>query len=688
VTGPRSRVVGLALWLGAAAAAAVCGALGYDAFQRLRTDLAGRYHDQQAVIAREVALLTHARVAEWWPYLDAVEHGLCREGRTPGIDAEGLLLAAVAAAQRGAPRPTLLLAEDGRALAGAGVPPEVAFDALRVAQAGDLPSGLRLGELPEAMMVGPLAGGVSASLPLPGGCNAFGATELSVLLPLDDLIGEPMAELAAVEGTSAWVQNGAGRILYHSADPDQVGRDAYVSDKRCAHCHYPSGALRPEGRSEPSEQDSLMASAPLGDSLPDWRILVTTPRQTIAEELDEGVADLVRLLGVGALFMLGAALVTALVWRRGAATTRRALELHRDERRRLDHILSGLGAGVLAVEDDMRIVWANRVAIDWFGPGAELMGTRCHDVLHCSGSPCPECPTRRELASERPLHTRHTIKTRDGRLRAFSVTAAPVLGADGAVSQVLHVLQDVTELVDLEQQVARTERLAALGRLAAGVAHEVGNPLTSMSSFIQILREQEQAEFTRRSLDKMSGQVERIAATVRKLSDLSRADEAVLRPVQVDASIRSAVEMVEFDRRLSNIDTELCLDGETPHVTADPQQLQQVFINLLLNAVDAMEEGGRLEIGARRDARDAEGGRGYVVAWVQDSGTGIPVEVRSRVFDPFFTTKEVGKGTGLGLSISYSIIRSFGGRIELESDTGEGTRASVWLPVAPAQEAA
>ena len=685
----QARAVGVLVWAGALCATVACIWAGSEAFGRMRHDLARRFQDQQRVIAREVAMAAQFRVAEWWPWLNRVEHALCDLAVRPEATLDAALQAAAEGGGESHPPPALLLRADGGVVAAAGLPDEIDTAQLVLHLAGELATGIGLRDIPKALSKGPLSGSVVATVQLPLNCKADDASELAAVLDLADLVGPPMAALATHEGTSAWVQAGEGRILYHSSDPSHVGQDAYASDARCGGCHYGNGALKPDATTGLDTTDAVMAASPLGKDLPGWRILVTTPKRSVAQVLDAGIADLVRLLGAGALFMLGALGATTLVWRRGAAATRRALELHRSERSRLEHILSGLGAGVLAVSEGRQILWANRVAADWFGPVDGLIGGRCHDLLHCAGVPCPECPTLRSAPTERPSHSRQSVRTRDGRLRAFSVTATPVLDPLGGGIQVLHVLQDVTELVDLEQQVARTERLAALGRLAAGVAHEVGNPLTSMSSFIQILRERDHDSFTSASLDKMYGQVQRIAGTVRKLSDLSRADEAILRPVRVDAAIRGALEMVEFDRRLGKIDTELAVEPGLPWVLADAQQLQQVFINLLLNAVDSMEAGGRLEIGARlsEGGSGRQGDRAYVVAWLQDTGTGIPPEVRSRVFDPFFTTKEVGKGTGLGLSISHSIVRSFGGRIDLESEPNEGTRATLWLPVADSEEA-
>jgi len=332
------------------------------------------------------------------------------------------------------------------------------------------------------------------------------------------------------------------------------------------------------------------------------------------------------------------------------------------------------------MDSGRRITWANRVASEWFAGAHELRGRTCCEVLHEPRQPCTFCPIEQEPRGSRPVHARRTIEGVDGR-RVYGITATPVRDAQGNVSEVLHVLQDLSEQVELEEQVARAERLASLGQLAAGVAHEVGNPLTSMSSFLQILLERDQDEFTSESLKKVYGQVQRIDRIVRRLGNLARGPDATMGPVAVDRCLMSAVEVVEYDKRLSNVELLYALSKELPPVRANASQLQQVFINLLLNAMDAMEEGGELELGAseRRGTGDRSRLDG-VVAWVQDTGTGIPEEIIHRVMDPFVTTKDVGKGTGLGLAISYNIVQSYGGTIHIDSKPGEGTRVEVWLP--------
>jgi signal transduction histidine kinase len=223
----------------------------------------------------------------------------------------------------------------------------------------------------------------------------------------------------------------------------------------------------------------------------------------------------------------------------------------------------------------------------------------------------------------------------------------------------------------MEEQMLHSEKLTALGRLSAGIAHEIGNPLTAVFSFLQILNERLKDEFNKESLGTIIFHMKRIAETVRQLSSLSKVPPPELKKVKISSVLRQCVELVKYDNRSANIRIEEALE-DIPEFVTDENKLSQVFINLLLNAVDAMPGGGTLTINCRALT-------GRVLIDVQDTGGGIAWQNLSHIFDPFFTTKE--KGTGLGLSVSYSIIKGLGGEIKVESSPGKGSRFTVELPV-------
>ena len=243
--------------------------------------------------------------------------------------------------------------------------------------------------------------------------------------------------------------------------------------------------------------------------------------------------------------------------------------------------------------------------------------------------------------------------------------------------------EDIERLRALNEHLVRAEKLAAAGALAAGVAHEVNNPLASISSLIQIiqsrpLNEDKEAE-TREMLRLISTQIERISQVLRDMLDFARQRPPVRAPLDLTRVVESSLRLAAFDKGFKRLKVTTDFDERVPKVSADPDQLQQVFLNLLLNARDAMPEGGDLRVSLSFDDEARE-----VTVEVADTGHGIPEEVLPHVFDPFFTTKRAG--AGLGLAVCYGIVTAHGGRVAVESGGGR-SGASVRVTL-PADEAA
>lgn len=239
----------------------------------------------------------------------------------------------------------------------------------------------------------------------------------------------------------------------------------------------------------------------------------------------------------------------------------------------------------------------------------------------------------------------------------------------------------------MEAHMARAERLAGLGRLAAGLAHEIGTPLNVISGRARSLQRNASGDpAAEKKFQIISEQIERIAEIVRDMLDFGRIRPSSRQLTDLVATLETILDLADGQLNRSGIEVVRAFAGDLPAVIADANQLQQVFLNLLLNAMDAMEHGGtlRLAVDARSLARAGTGGPQPMVAVTfEDSGSGIAPEHRERVFDPFFTTKDAGKGTGLGLSVSYRIVEEHGGWIELESQVGLGTSVTVLLPAEP-----
>jgi PAS domain S-box-containing protein len=235
------------------------------------------------------------------------------------------------------------------------------------------------------------------------------------------------------------------------------------------------------------------------------------------------------------------------------------------------------------------------------------------------------------------------------------------------------VFEDITEKKKIEEELFRATKHATVGRLAAGVSHEIGNPLASISSLVQELLAEESTDFIKSSLSIVNQHVDRIARIVRNLGDFARLYPRQKVPTSLNGILENTLNLVRYDRNFRKI--EIVTDiRDVPPLKIDPDQIQQVFLNLMLNARDAMPEGGRLSISVRRTD-------GQVELAFADTGSGMDAEVSGKVFDPFFTTKGPAQGTGLGLSICYSIIKDHGGTIELTSEKGKGTSFLIRIPV-------
>jgi signal transduction histidine kinase len=235
---------------------------------------------------------------------------------------------------------------------------------------------------------------------------------------------------------------------------------------------------------------------------------------------------------------------------------------------------------------------------------------------------------------------------------------------------------DIEQLQKLNEQLIRTEKLAAMGTLSAGVAHEVNNPLASISSLIQMMRSKENLDpETRDRLELISTQISRISRVTRDMMDFARTNPAARSSANINELIEAALRLAIFDKAFQKLEIIKNLDKFLPKVYADPDQLQQVFLNLFLNARDAMPGGGELEIVTSYSDENS-----YLMVEISDTGDGIAPQNAKQVFDPFFTTKAVGEGTGLGLAVCYGIVTAHGGRIEISSNNGCGAKFTVLLP--------
>jgi PAS domain S-box-containing protein len=266
-------------------------------------------------------------------------------------------------------------------------------------------------------------------------------------------------------------------------------------------------------------------------------------------------------------------------------------------------------------------------------------------------------------------------RRKNGELFYTELVISPIVDPRGKVVGFLGAHRDITETKLLEQQLVRSQKMETFGTLAAGIAHEVGNPLTSISSIVQVIQRTTKDHFAQEKLELVKNQVNRIAKIIRELVDFSRPSAYEVKQADVNTIVRDAINIVQYGKKVHDITFVIELDEYLPQVAVVHDQIVQVFLNIAMNAVDACEgKPGTIRITSRIVPDNIE-------VIVEDTGKGIPESEFNKIFDPFYTTKEVGKGTGLGLWVSYGIVKNFGGDIRVESKEGKGSIFTVILPL-------
>ncbi len=339
-----------------------------------------------------------------------------------------------------------------------------------------------------------------------------------------------------------------------------------------------------------------------------------------------------------------------------------------------ENIIESINVGVLASDLENRIESWNSPMEDLYGLArSEVVGKKLGEVF--PPELLAEFPPGTQPHGTLSLY-KFRLRTADRRERVVNVSLVPLVGKDDKVIGRLLIFNDLTERVSLEDQLMQAEKLSSIGLLAAGVAHEVNTPLAVITSQAQMLMKQMPADDAQaRTLDKIIKQAFRASEIVNNLLKFSRVSDSEYADLDLNRVIRETLSLVEPMLKASKISLNAQLDSDLPAVYGNYGKLQQVFMNLILNARDAMPYGGDLTL-----ATESENSTVHVE--VSDNGVGIPADHLNKIFDPFFTTKSKSRGTGLGLSVSYGIIREHGGKIRVESTVGRGTSFRLQFPTA------
>jgi PAS domain S-box-containing protein len=362
----------------------------------------------------------------------------------------------------------------------------------------------------------------------------------------------------------------------------------------------------------------------------------------------------------------------------------------REERNRAHQYLNIAGVIIIAINEKGLITLINKKGCEVLGyKEEEILGKNWFDLC------VPEKARQKRndtfskvMAGEEKeeVDYENTIITKSGEERIIAWHNTTLVDDKGRIIGTLSSGEDITKRKETEVELIRSEKLASLGQLAASVAHEVNNPLAGILVYTALLLKKYQAkklqtEETENQLLKMKKELERTSGIIRNLLDFSRQSDADMRPIEINKVVEAALLLVRHQISLENIKLELKLGQDLPLVLAGFDQIQQVLINLLLNATQAMPEGGKLSIATSvaKNIRIGESLKNTVRIDVTDTGVGIPKENRGKLFTPFFTTKEKGKGVGLGLPVVHGIIERHKGKIEVVSEVNRGTTFMIYL---------
>ena len=425
--------------------------------------------------------------------------------------------------------------------------------------------------------------------------------------------------------------------------------------------------MRRRERMMGSDNDSSFPSA---NSDSDQIILVGLDPQPFEEGRKEDIRNTAIISGV--LILLGLAGFISMFWMQGYRSAKKSLQ---DTSAIKDQVVLSLPVGLIATDQNGKIAFYNSAAERITGLDlAQARGRDPDTVLPSHLCGLKESLDLGESIFEKEIECEFT----ENKIVPVSISASQIINEEGKfVGQVL-IIRDLGEVRRLQDEIHRKEKLAAIGGLAAGVAHEIRNPLSSIKGIASYYK----SKFQDGSEDKeMAGvmieEVDRLSRVISELLEFARPTKLNRKPSDINELLKHSTRLVEQEAAAKKIGIQLKLAPRSVESDVDPDRLTQCFLNLFLNAMQAMENGGRLTVSS------STGVNGNVAIDIKDNGSGIAVEDLNKIFDPYFTTKP--KGTGLGLAIVHKIIEAHQGQIKVRSAIGQGTVFSIVLPLVPAK---
>lgn len=336
----------------------------------------------------------------------------------------------------------------------------------------------------------------------------------------------------------------------------------------------------------------------------------------------------------------------------------------KNSKNKLQALFDGITDMILVVNKDFDITMANYKLAEFCNtiPQA-IIGKKCYSSCYKQKDICLECPSLKTFESKKPQFAEFAYGDEILHLWTY-----PMFNLEGELEFVIEYAKFVTEQKKLEREIQQAEKLSSIGQLAANIVHEIRNPLSGILTTVQLLEEDFTEDDTRKEdMGDIIKEIGRIEKLMNELLSFSKPKPLEFTSADINNILETTLSFVKKKAKVSDVEIVSDFDKTLPEIKADPTRLQQVFLNLSMNAIESMPNGGRLGISTKREDRQ------WVEVRFEDSGTGIPREDIGKIFDPFFSKKKEEKGTGLGLSVSYRIIKDHKGEIDVESEEGKGT---------------
>jgi PAS domain S-box-containing protein len=428
-------------------------------------------------------------------------------------------------------------------------------------------------------------------------------------------------------------------------------------------------------------------------------IIMLTPRQKIFDEVLRTRPPRIRILSYQVFRMF---------WK---AIGREEHKL-RERTKEMETIVNGIQDFILVITPEMEIIDANEAFLTKMHYNREeVIGKKCYQVYHGIDHPCNggeiDCPLQEVVRNKRQVHKIRTRLMPDGQKRYYEMNIYPIWEKDGKISKFIHISRDITQRRKEEEELTRRleqmvedrtrqlkethekllhqDKMSSLGKLSASVVHEINNPIAGILNLIMLMKRisaeedvnRKQIDKFQQYLDLMENETRRTSRIVSNLLAFARQSKMEPKRLSINRLIEKTLFLNSNLLKIDGVKVEKKLDDDLPDLLGSEDQLQQVFMNLVSNAAEAMEPGGgRLTIQTRHLLRDDK-----IKISFSDTGPGIPKEDIPKLFEPFFTTKKKGKGVGLGLSVAYGIIQEHEGSIYVKSEIGKGTTFQIKLPL-------